>query len=165
MAIDSKILIIASTIIMLRATRPYRLRNSRNESVITSLSKKEKEEIEKLLVKPIPQSFIDIEGREWTPCSEWFLGKNIPNWPVGIWPGQVQYLYKPIDLADWLGCIAGYSAHVEDLEKAIQVDFKNEAKTVETTRLVTLKRKQLQKYVACRLKALNIENSKFSCEG
>lgn len=143
---------------------------SSNNSV-TSLSKREKEEVEKLLTGidkdklPIPQSFIDIEGREWTPCSEWFLGKNIPNWPVGIWPGQVQYLYKPIDLADWLGCIAGYSAHVEDLEKAIQVDFKNEAKTVETTRLVTLKRKQLQKYVACRLKALNIENPKFVCEG
>lgn len=156
MSLDPKI-IIAGAIAAFYLTK--------KNSPSTSLSEKEKKEVEKLLTKPVPEEFVDYAGREWTPCSDWFLGKNIPDWPVGIWPGQIKYLYKPIDVADWLGCIAGYNAHIEDLEKAITVDFKNETKTVETTRLITLKRKQLQKYVACRLKELKKDNSKYSCEG
>lgn len=160
MAIDSKLLIAGAI-----AAFFFSKKSPSNSSSITSLTDKEKEEAEKWIAGPVPEAFIDYAGRQWTPCSEWFLGKNIPNWPSGIWPGQIQYLYKPIDVADWLGCIAGYSAHIEDLEKAIMVDFKNEAKTVETTRLATLKRKQLQKYIACRLKALKKDNSKYNCEG
>ncbi len=157
MTLDPKLLI-AGAIIAFIVTK-------KESTPISEISKKEKEEVEKLLTKPVPKSFVDYAGREWTPCSDWFLGENIPDWPVGIWPGQVKYLYKPIDVADWLGCIAGYNSHIEDLEKAITVDFKNETKTVETTRLITLKRKQLQKYVACRLKALKKDNLKYTCEG
>jgi hypothetical protein len=158
MALNPKLLIAGAAIVFLISGK----KSSNNPS---SLTAKEKEEVEKVLSGEVPTKFIDYAGRIWEPCSEWFLGKNIPNWPPGIWPGQIQYLYKPIDVADWLGCIAGYMAHIDDLEKAIQVDFVNEAKTVETTRLVTLKRKQLQKYVACRLKALKRDNPKYSCEG
>lgn len=119
------------------------------------------EEILKL--NPPPTSFKDDQGRVWNPCVDWWIGKNIPNWPSGIWPGQVQFLYKPIDTADWLGCIAGYLVYKDPLTESATKTFTDEVATVNITKLLTARRKVLRTYMIKRLKELNRKNLITKC--
>lgn len=118
---------------------------------------------EVLAMKPEPISFTDDQGRKWTPCVDWWIGKNIPEWPSGIWPGQVQYLYKPKTPADWLGCIAGYLVYKDPLTESASKTFRDEAKTVEVTRLLTARRKILCAYMTKRLGELKRKNLAIKC--
>ena len=124
----------------------------------------EREACEQVLaMKPQPTSYKDDQGRVWTPCVEWWLGKNIPNWPPGIWPGQVPFLYKPVDAADWLGVIAGYLVYKGPLTTAATETFTDEAATVEITKLLTQRREVLRAYMTQRLGELKRPNAANDC--
>jgi predicted esterase len=117
-------------------------------------------------LKPQPTTYADDQGRVWTPCVDWWLGKAIPNWPGGPWPGQVPFLHKPVDAAEWLGCIAGYLVYKGPLTQAITdpAIFKNEALTVEITKKLSARRDVLRAYMMQRLGELGRANAVTNCD-
>ena len=131
------------------------------EGPITDAEKAACEQV--LAMKPQPTSYKDDDGRVWTPCVEWWLGTNIPNWPSGMWPGQLQYLHKPADTAEWLACIAGYLVYKDPLTKAAKETFTDEAATVEITRLLSGRRSVMRSYMAMRMGQLKRVNELNKC--
>lgn len=117
-----------------------------------------------LALNPPPDSYPDGAGRVWTPCADWWLGVGIPDWPAGVWPGQVPYLRKPIDLADWFACIAGYLVYAAPLAKAATETFNNEPATVDITRRLSERRDVIRSYILGRLAALGRANSAIVCK-
>lgn len=117
-----------------------------------------------LAMKPQPTSYKDDQGRVWTPCVEWWLGKNIPNWPKNMWPGQAPFLHKPADTAEWLACIAGYLVYKGPLTKAAKETFTDEAATVDITKRLSGRRDVMRAYVAMRLKELGRVNVVNKCD-
>lgn len=114
--------------------------------------------------KPQPTSYTDDQGRIWTPCVEWWLGINIPNWPSGMWPGQVPFLHKPVDTAEWLASIAGYLVYKGPLAKAAQETFSDEAKTVDVTQRLSARRDLMREYMIERMAALGRINALSDCD-
>lgn len=117
-----------------------------------------------LAMDPEPTSYKDDQGRVWTPCVEWWLGIDIPNWPSGMWPGQVPYLHKPADTAEWLGCIAGYLVYKGPLAAAASETFTDEAATVDITKKLSARRTILRAYVSKRLAELGRQNLATKCQ-
>jgi len=134
------------------------------EGPITDAEKAACEQV--LAMKPQPMSYKDDQGRVWTPCVEWWLAKNIPNWPANPFPGQLPYLHKPADTAEWLGCIAGYLVYKDVVGKAISDPkiYKNEAINVDLTKRLSGRRDVLRAYVATRLKELGRVNAENKCD-
>lgn len=117
-----------------------------------------------LATKPEPKSYKDEQNRLWTPCVSWWLGKNIPDWPPGVWPGQVPFLYQPPDVADWLGAIAGYQVYKGPLRDAASKTFPDEALTVAITERLAMRRVILRQHTAARLKELGRPNPTIKCD-
>ena len=117
-----------------------------------------------LAMDPEPTSYTDDQGRVWTPCVEWWLGIDIPNWPSGMWPGQVPYLHTPADTAEWLGCIAGYLVYKGPLAAAASETFTDEAVTVDITKKLSARRTILRAYVSKRLAELGRQNLATKCQ-
>lgn len=117
-----------------------------------------------LAMDPEPTSYKDDQGRVWTPCVEWWLGINIPDWPSGMWPGQVPYLHKPADTAEWLGCIAGYLVYKGPLTTAASETFTDEAATVDITKKLSARRTILRAYMSKRLAELDRQNLATKCQ-
>ena len=116
-----------------------------------------------LALDPQPEQYADDQGRLWTPCVSWWVGEKIPDWPPGVWPGQVEYLRRPVDAADWLGCIAGYLVYKGPLKVAVEKNYPDEAATVEITKLLTARREVLRAHMIERLAALGRQNAVNDC--
>lgn len=130
-----------------------------------AITQDEKDACEEVLsLKPQPTSFKDDQGRVWTPCVEWRVGKDIPQWPAGIWKGQIPFLYKPKTTADWLGCIAGYLVYKGPLTESASKTFTDEVATVNMTKLLTARRKILCAYMTERLAELKRSNATIKCK-